>query len=167
MRTFWWDGTTRYRIGGIFILPRFQNMGIGRIAIWEAEAFYPNATSWELDIILQEPRNLRFYESLGYQREGDARIVNDNLSFVSYMKKIRKPIRLVITDLDRTLLRTDKSISEYTTTALNRCRECGIRVAYATARPLRGVNRYIEYNTPLYPMILFQKALRIRYRYRW
>lgn len=145
VRTFWWDGTTRYRIGGIFILPRFQNMGLGRIAMKEVEALYPNSTSWELDTLLQEPRNLHFYESLGYQRQGDARVINNNLSLVSYSKKIRKPTQLVVTDLDRTLLRNDKTISEYTTTTLNHCRECGIRVVYATARPLRGVNRYIEY----------------------
>jgi 5-amino-6-(5-phospho-D-ribitylamino)uracil phosphatase len=145
VRTFWWDGTTRYRIGGIFILPRFQSMGIGRIAMKEVEALYPNAISWELDTLLQEPRNLHFYESLGYQRRGDERIINDRLSLVSYTKAISKPMRLMVTDLDRTLLRNDKSISTYTKTILDRCRESGIRVVFATARPLRGVNRYVAY----------------------
>jgi len=43
----------------------------------------------------------------------------------------------IITDLDRTLLHTDKSVSDYTVQVLNRCREKGIRILAASARPLR------------------------------
>jgi hydroxymethylpyrimidine pyrophosphatase-like HAD family hydrolase len=43
-------------------------------------------------------------------------------------------IKLIVIDLDGTLLRTDKSISAYTAEVLNRCREKGIKVAIATAR---------------------------------
>ncbi|MBT9151541.1 MAG: hypothetical protein DDT40_01737 [candidate division WS2 bacterium] len=34
--------------------------------------------------------------------------------------------KIIVTDLDRTLLRTDKTISAYTTEVLNSCRELGI-----------------------------------------
>ena len=41
---------------------------------------------------------------------------------------------LIITDLDGTLLRTDKTISEYTKNVLQQCRASGIKIAYATGR---------------------------------
>jgi len=41
---------------------------------------------------------------------------------------------MIVTDLDGTLLRTDKTISERTRTVLKRCREKGIKVVYATGR---------------------------------
>jgi Cof subfamily protein (haloacid dehalogenase superfamily) len=43
-------------------------------------------------------------------------------------------IKLIVTDLDDTLLRTDKTISQYTVSVLQRCRSCGIKIAYATGR---------------------------------
>jgi Cof subfamily protein (haloacid dehalogenase superfamily) len=49
------------------------------------------------------------------------------------------PIRMLVTDLERTLLRTDKTISEYTASILNRCKEHGIKVVFATARPKRTI----------------------------
>jgi len=86
VRTALWTGTTRYRLGGIFILPRFQDLGIGQIAMNLVEALYPNATSWELDTLLQEKRNIHFYEKLGYRREDEEQIVNDKLTLVFYKK---------------------------------------------------------------------------------
>ncbi len=53
-----------------------------------------------------------------------------------------KNIKAIITDLDRTLLRTDKSLSEYTVDVLRKCKECGIKVMAATARPERTVKEY-------------------------
>ena len=47
---------------------------------------------------------------------------------------MKNPINMIVTDLDDTLLRTDKTISEYTTSILRRCSERGIKVAFATAR---------------------------------
>lgn len=53
-------------------------------------------------------------------------------------------MRLIVTDLDRTLLRNDKSISEYTVEILNRCREAGYYIAFATARAENGMVRFID-----------------------
>jgi len=50
---------------------------------------------------------------------------------------MKTPIRLIVTDLDRTLLRSDKTLSEYTIDVLNRCRAQGVSIAFATARPKR------------------------------
>lgn len=43
-------------------------------------------------------------------------------------------VKMIVTDLDGTLLKTDKSISENTKAILNRCREAGIKIVYATGR---------------------------------
>lgn len=43
-------------------------------------------------------------------------------------------MKMLVTDLDGTLLRTDKTVSDYTRGVLARCKNAGIKVAYATAR---------------------------------
>lgn len=43
-------------------------------------------------------------------------------------------IRMVVTDLDETLLRTDKSISKYTIDIIKKVRSKGIKIIFATAR---------------------------------
>jgi hypothetical protein len=48
-------------------------------------------------------------------------------------------VKIIVTDLDRTLLRSDKTISEYTTSIFQRCRDKGIKIIFATARPIRSV----------------------------
>lgn len=53
-------------------------------------------------------------------------------------------IKMIVTDLDRTLLRTDKTISDYTADVLKRCLEKDIKIVLATARPLRLVRDYLE-----------------------
>lgn len=51
-------------------------------------------------------------------------------------------IKAIITDLDRTLLRTDKSLSGYTIEVLKKCKAQGIKVMAATARPERSITDY-------------------------
>ena len=53
-----------------------------------------------------------------------------------------KNIKAIITDLDRTLLRTDKSLSGYTIEVLKKCKAQGIKVMAATARPERSITDY-------------------------
>lgn len=55
-----------------------------------------------------------------------------------------KPIQLILSDLDGTLLRDDKSLSPYTQEVLRRCREKGVLFFPATARPRRALERYIH-----------------------
>lgn len=52
-----------------------------------------------------------------------------------------KDIRMVVTDLDSTLLRRDKTVSPFTLETLAELRRRGIIFAVATARPLRSVTR--------------------------
>ncbi len=60
----------------------------------------------------------------------------------SKLQKSKKAIRTIITDLDRTLLCTDKTISEYTLQVLKKCHEQGILIMAATARPERAILDY-------------------------
>ena len=51
-------------------------------------------------------------------------------------------MKAIITDLDRTLLRSDKSISTYSLDVLKKCKAQGIRLMAASARPLRDIGQY-------------------------
>jgi RimJ/RimL family protein N-acetyltransferase len=93
VRVYWWDGTARYKLGGIFILPEFQNYGIGQIAMQLVQSNYPQAGSWELETLLQEERNLHFYEKLGFVRDGDLQVVNDKLTLVGYKKAVETALK--------------------------------------------------------------------------
>ncbi len=55
-----------------------------------------------------------------------------------------EPIRLLVSDLDGTLLRDDKTLSPYTQEILRRCREKGVLFFPATARPPRVVESFIR-----------------------
>ena len=51
-------------------------------------------------------------------------------------------MKAIITDLDRTLLRTNKIISEYTVEVLKKCHERGILIMAASARTMRDICKY-------------------------
>ncbi len=53
-------------------------------------------------------------------------------------------VKAIAIDFDWTLLRTDKTISKYTLNILEQCRSNGIKVVYATARPLRTITPYLQ-----------------------
>lgn len=53
-------------------------------------------------------------------------------------------IKMVVTDLDRTLLRGDQSLSGYSISVIKRLREKGIYFTPATARPESAVRGYIK-----------------------
>jgi Cof subfamily protein (haloacid dehalogenase superfamily) len=53
-------------------------------------------------------------------------------------------IKLIVTDLDGTLLRSDKTISDYTRDVFKRCRENGIKIAFASARSTSSIEVYSE-----------------------
>jgi len=55
---------------------------------------------------------------------------------------IEKNIKIIATDLDDTLLRRDKTISEYTKSVFAQCREKGILIAFVTARTAMATERY-------------------------
>ena len=63
-----------------------------------------------------------------------------------------KNIKMIVTDLDHTLLRKDKTISEFTKKVLEKCSESGILVVFATARPERAA-RQLQIDPSLYYVI--------------
>lgn len=52
--------------------------------------------------------------------------------------------KAIIVDLDRTLLHTDKTISRYTAEVFGRCKEKGIKLMVATARPYRTMTQFCD-----------------------
>jgi Cof subfamily protein (haloacid dehalogenase superfamily) len=50
--------------------------------------------------------------------------------------------KMIVTDLDSTLLRTDKTISDYSLAIFKACREKGVKTVFATARPLYLTTEY-------------------------
>ncbi|GAB6167831.1 sugar-phosphatase [Clostridium carnis] len=52
--------------------------------------------------------------------------------------------KLVAIDMDGTLLREDKSVSERTKKAIQAAKDKGVTVVLATGRPIEGVLRYLE-----------------------
>ncbi|MBD5135209.1 MAG: HAD family phosphatase [Lachnospiraceae bacterium] len=58
--------------------------------------------------------------------------------------------KMILTDLDKTLLCSDGSVSEHTKHVLKRCQDSGILVVIATARYWIGAERYIEEIRPDY-----------------
>ncbi|MCL2717508.1 MAG: HAD family hydrolase [Lachnospiraceae bacterium] len=61
-------------------------------------------------------------------------------------------IKIIVTDLDNTLLHSsdysDRYITDYTVSVLNKCREAGIKTAFATARSTKAAARFFEMFTP-------------------
>lgn len=74
------------RISPIFILPEFQGRGIAQKAIWLCEAVHGNE-NWELDTILQEPKNCHLYEKMGYRQTGKTKVINERLTLTFYEKR--------------------------------------------------------------------------------
>ena len=52
--------------------------------------------------------------------------------------------KLIAIDMDGTLLREDKTVSERTKSAIKAAKERGVQVVIATGRPIDGVTRYLE-----------------------
>ena len=65
-------------------------------------------------------------------------------------KLVSHMLRLILTDLDHTLLRHDGTISDYSLDVLRRCRAEGLRLAIATSRTWIGAERYIGQLNPDY-----------------
>lgn len=60
------------------------------------------------------------------------------------IEKSNTPIKMIVTDLDRTLLQDDKTISDFTIKILKQCQKEGIKLVFATARPKRAVMHLLD-----------------------
>ncbi|WP_230397468.1 GNAT family N-acetyltransferase [Novisyntrophococcus fermenticellae] len=75
-----------FSISPMFILPEYQNRGIGYAAIQKVIALYPKAITWRLATILQEKRDCHFYEKCGFYRSGWKKEINELMDVVGYEK---------------------------------------------------------------------------------
>lgn len=75
-----------FHISPIFILPEFQNQGIGFAAIQKLFTIYPQATTWRLDTILQEKGNCLLYEKCGFVKTGKKKVRKEGLTLIDYEK---------------------------------------------------------------------------------
>lgn len=74
------------RISPLFILPEYQNCGLAQQAIAGAEQLH-GAHNWQLETILQEPKNCHLYEKMGYRPTGKTATVNERLTLIYYAKE--------------------------------------------------------------------------------
>jgi Cof subfamily protein (haloacid dehalogenase superfamily) len=65
-----------------------------------------------------------------------------------------KTPRVIATDLDRTLLRTDGTTSERTRAALGLAAAHGVHVLAVTARPIRWLDRLVPHFGPVLPQVI-------------
>ena len=76
-----------FYISPLFVLPKYQNQGIGYVAIQKAFALYPEVRVWKLDTILQESGNCHLYEKCGFVRVGEEHVINEKMTLVDYEKR--------------------------------------------------------------------------------
>lgn len=88
IRIRWHDEPSQLWISPLFIAPEHQGRGYAQQAITLAEQGYPDAASWELCTLLEEERNCRLYEKMGYVRTGEQSKLNERATLVFYKKMI-------------------------------------------------------------------------------
>jgi GNAT superfamily N-acetyltransferase len=84
------DFGAKCRLSPIGILPQFQGRGIAQQALTAMEALYPQAHTWTLDTILQEPKLCHLYEKLGYRRTGKYEHIQEGMDLVFYEKEVNR-----------------------------------------------------------------------------
>lgn len=77
-----------YYLRVISVIPEYQNLGIGQMALKFIENAHPDAASWDLITPFKSYRNHHFYEKMGYVKIGEYR-QSDVLILFRYQKIIR------------------------------------------------------------------------------
>lgn len=75
-------------ISNLFVLPKYQNKGIGQAAMIALESLFSDFHLWHLYTILQESRNCHLYEKLGYQKTGVTYKINKRMTLTEYKKEL-------------------------------------------------------------------------------
>lgn len=75
-----------YKIDDFGILIEFRNQHLGTRAMLELQKQYDFVQTWLLSTILEEERNIHFYEKLGFKRVSEANPVqiNEQMTIVDY-----------------------------------------------------------------------------------
>lgn len=77
-----------YRISPLFIIPEYQNKGIGYGVINRIFDIYKQADIWRLSTIKQEKGNCHLYEKCGFQLVENETPINDKMTIVYYEKRL-------------------------------------------------------------------------------
>lgn len=76
------------RISPLFVVPEFQNRGIGQSVLRKIFILYPQTVTWRLDTIKQETGNCHLYEKFGFVKTGEEHVINALMTLVDYEKKM-------------------------------------------------------------------------------
>ncbi len=82
------NGERVYRISPLFIIPEYQNKGIGKSVINMIIETYGQAGIWRLSAVKQEKNTCRFYEKCGFGPIGGEVSVNDKMTIQNYEKRV-------------------------------------------------------------------------------
>lgn len=113
-----------FHISPIFILPQFQNQGIGYLAIKMLFTAYPQAITWSLDTILEEKGNCNLYEKCGFIKTGKKKWITENMTLINYEKSnvvIRRFCEADAEDVANLIIRNFKEVNskDYSQEAIN------------------------------------------------
>lgn len=82
-------GDSHYELSNIYIIPEYQDKGIGQTAIKHIEKEFPDAKKWSLDTPSAATRNHYLYEKIGYVKTHEMLLdKNTNLYLYFYEKSI-------------------------------------------------------------------------------
>ena len=81
-------GEDAFKINPIFVLPEFQNQGVGQEALRLAMERFPVARRWTLFCVREEEKNIHFYEKLGFSKTGAERKLAENITLIGYERKV-------------------------------------------------------------------------------
>ena len=75
-----------YKIDDFGILPEFRDQHLGTNVMIDLQKRYAFVHTWLLSTILEEERNIHFYEKLGFKRilDADPIKINDQMTIVDY-----------------------------------------------------------------------------------
>lgn len=76
-----------FYISPIFILPEFQNQGMGFNILNKLFDIYEQAIAWRLTTILEEKRNCHLYEKCGFVKTGKEKVIHESMTLIDYEKK--------------------------------------------------------------------------------
>jgi len=71
-------------ISPFYILPKYQNQGIGYTVLQMIFEMYQDTHTWRLDTIKEETGNCHLYEKCGFVRVGEEHVINEYMTLVDY-----------------------------------------------------------------------------------
>ena len=77
-------------ISPFYILPEYQNLGIGYNVLQKIFEMYQDTHTWRLDTIKEEAGNCHLYEKCGFVRVGEEHMINECMTLVDYEKTVTK-----------------------------------------------------------------------------